>query len=75
MRKGLSPIIAVILVLLIAISLTVLAMVWLPRFTSRLFPEVLFNESYMRSRACLSIEDVKGLFGFFTIKNCGKIPL
>ena len=75
MRKGLSPIIAVILILLIAIGLTVLVMIILPRFTFKLLPETFFNESYMRSRACLSIEDVKGLFGFFTIKNCGKIDL
>ncbi|NIM47334.1 MAG: hypothetical protein GTN40_04225 [Candidatus Aenigmarchaeota archaeon] len=75
MKKGLSPIVAVILILLIAISLTVLAMVWLPRFTFKLFPLPGFNESYVRSRGCLSIEDVKELFGFFTVKNCGKIAL
>lgn len=75
MEKGLSPIVGVILVLLIAISLTVLAIVWLPKFTFQLFPQMGFNESYMRSQGCLSIEDVKGLFGFFTIKNCGKIAL
>ena len=75
MEKGLSPIITVILVLLIAISVTVLAMIYLPRFTLKLFPEGLFNESYIRSRGCLNIEDVKGLFGFVTIKNCGKIAL
>ena len=71
MKKGLSPIIAVILVLLIAIAVTVLVIIFLPRFTLRLLPENFFNESYIRSRGCLSIENVKGLFGFMTIKNCG----
>ncbi len=75
MRKGLSPIISAILILLIAISVTLLAIIWLPRLTSRIFSLLGFNESYIRSRGCLSIENVNGLFGLFTIKNCGKVAL
>lgn len=75
MRKGLSPIISAILILLIAISVTLLAIIWLPRFISNIFPWLSFNESYIRSRGCLSIENVDGLFGLFTIKNCGKVAL
>jgi len=75
MRKGLSPIISAILILLIAISVTLLAVIWLPKFIINIFPWLGFNESYMRSRGCLSIENVNGLFGLFTIKNCGKVAL
>jgi parallel beta-helix repeat protein len=75
MRKGLSPIISAILILLIAISVTLLAIIWLPKFIIKIFPQLGFNESYVRSRGCLSIENVKGLFGLFTIKNCGKVAL
>jgi len=75
MRKGLSPIISAILILLIAISMTLLAIIWLPKFIIKIFPQLGFNESYIRSRGCLSIENVDGLFGLFTIKNCGKTAL
>jgi len=75
MEKGLAPIVAVILVLLIAISLTVLAIIWLPRLALKPYSEEAFNKSYMRSRACLSIESVDTARKKLTIKNCGKIPL
>ncbi len=75
MKKGLSPIVSAILILLIAISVTLLAVIWLPKFIINIFPWLGFNESYMRSRGCLSIENVNGLFGLFTIKNCGKVAL
>jgi len=75
MRKGLSPIISAILILLIAISVTLLAVIWLPKFVIKIFPLLGFNESYIRSRGCLSIENVYGLFGLFTVKNCGKVAL
>ncbi len=75
MKKGLSPIVSAILILLIAISVTLLAIIWLPKFIIKIFPQLGFNESYVRSRGCLSIENVKGLFGLFTIKNCGKVAL
>jgi hypothetical protein len=59
MEKGLSPISSAILILLIAISVTLLAIRWLPKFTFKIFPQIEteFNISYIRSRACLSLEN------------------
>ncbi len=75
MRKGLFPIVTVILVLLIAIVITVLAMIFLSEFTLKPFPEEAFNKSYLRSRACLSLENIDTVEKTLTMKNCGKISL
>lgn len=76
MKKGLSTIISVMLVLLIAVATTVLVIMWLPRLTFKIFNiESSFNQSYVRSRACLSLENVDTIGKTLTIKNCGKITL
>jgi parallel beta-helix repeat protein len=76
MKKGLSTIVSVILVLLIAVATTVLVIMWLPKLTFKIFNlESSFNQSYVRSRACLSLENVDTIGKTLTIKNCGKITL
>jgi len=75
MEKGVSPIFSIILVLLIALSITALLMLFLPQATVGTFPDKSFNNSYARSRACLNIEDVNSAEQKITLKNCGKIEL
>lgn len=76
MKKGLSTIISVILVLLIAVSTTALVALTLPKLTFNIFNvESSFNQSYVESRGCLSIESVDPYNREVIIKNCGKISL
>jgi len=75
MKKGLSTLIEVILLLLIAISLTTMVIVFLPNTNKGLLNETNFDTSYDRSRACLNIENINKEEPQVAIKNCGKTPL
>jgi hypothetical protein len=75
MEKGISPVISAMLVTLIAISFTIVVMVWLPNFTYGVTSNTGLNSSFDRSRGCLSIEDVNATARNVTLRNCGQIPL
>jgi hypothetical protein len=75
MKKGISPVISAMLIMLIAISFTVLVMIWIPNFTSSFAPSVERDVSFDRSRACLNIEGVDDNIGAVVIRNCGKNQL
>jgi hypothetical protein len=73
MPKGISPVVSVMMILLIAISVTMLAAFWITGASSSIEPDLDINNSYTRSRACLSVDDISD--SGITVKNCGKVVL
>ena len=77
MVKGVSNLFAAVLLLMIAVSLVTSIYLFLPDITVILYPEERFNASYLRSRACLGLEDIalNGTQCSYDLRNCGQVPL
>ncbi|OGI11654.1 hypothetical protein A3K64_00875 [Candidatus Micrarchaeota archaeon RBG_16_36_9] len=76
MKKGISEIISVIIIVLIAVSVTGLIAIYLLNSTSQVTKvDSSLNQSYLRSKACLSIDSVNPNSNEVTVRNCGKVPL
>jgi len=75
MKKGASHIFLAILILMIGISLVALLAVILPNIAFEAYPEEAYNKTYLRSRACLGLENVDWEAQTLTLKNCGLISL
>ncbi len=73
MSKGLSQLIVIVLVLLIAISLTTVLYVWASQTAFEIYPEETQEQQYYRQRACLGIEQIRP--DSIVINNCGAVPL
>lgn len=71
--KGVSEIILVILILLIAISMTAVLFIWVNQTTFNIYPEESQQTAYLRQKACLGIENIGS--SQVTIKNCGATML
>lgn len=75
--RGLSALIAVILLMMIAVVLTGLTVLWasntLPTVTETVGES--YNATYLRSRACLSIDSINSTSGRMVVRNCGLVPL
>jgi len=74
MKKAISEIFAIILLLGIGVSLATLVYLSQTNVTA-IYPSQFFNTSYYRSRACVSLENVDFISNNVTIKNCGLVPL
>ncbi len=73
MKKGISSIIVVILILLITISLVVLSYQWLLKYTPRVQEEL---EQHTESKeGCLKIENIDIFSRNVVIRNCGDTEL
>lgn len=79
MRKGISNLVAVILLMLISVSLVASLYIWSTANIFEVYPEEQYNRTYLRSRACLSIEDIRIAIdrsrSMITLRNCGYVPL
>ena len=75
MGRGISEIIIMILLLLIVASLISVVYIWSTTHAFEYYPEEEISRQYLRSRACLSLEEINGIAGTAVIRNCGLIPL
>ncbi len=75
MKKGISNIVAIILLLLMGIALIASLYVWSTSVMFDVYPEEQYNKTYLRQRACLSIEEIDILETEITLRNCGYVPL
>lgn len=75
MKKGQVQIFLVILILMIGLALIVILALWLPNIAFEAYSEEAYEKSYLRSRACLSLESVDINSQDLIIKNCGLVPL
>jgi hypothetical protein len=89
MRKGVSQIIVIILLVMISVTLVSSLFLWASSNTFNIFPEEEQNISYLRSRACLNIDDIvfrysdlklgeptcPAFTGDIILRNCGYVPI
>ena len=75
MRKGLSEIVVMVLLLLIGASLVAVVYMWSVENVFEAYPEESVSLSYLRSRSCLSLENINGTMGTAYLRNCGLINL
>ncbi len=75
MSKAISGLIVMVLLLMISVSLVAAIYVWSSSIAFESYPEESISRSYLRSRACLSLEEIDGVGGTATLRNCGLIPL
>jgi len=73
MQKGISQIVIIILILLIAVSLTSALYMWAGQTVFQIYPEDTQERIYMRERACLGVDRISNTQ--ITINNCGLVPL
>lgn len=73
--KGASDIIVIILILLISLSLIGLVYTWSTGVLFQSYPKESQEKEYLRSRACLSMENINVFEGNAVLRNCGQIPL
>lgn len=71
--KGVSEIVLIVLILLIAVSITALVYTWASHTTSSIYPEGTDERAYTQQRACLGIERMTNTQ--VIINNCGLVPL
>ena len=73
MYKGISQVVAVILILMIGVSMAGILFVWAQETTFEIYPEDEGEVQYLRQRACIGIQDISG--DVVRINNCGSVPL
>jgi hypothetical protein len=73
--KGISDIIVLVLLLIISVSLIGLAYVWSVGAVFDPYPEERTGEQYLKSRSCLSMENIDVEGGTASLRNCGKTAL
>ncbi|MBU3905230.1 MAG: hypothetical protein KJ906_03725 [Nanoarchaeota archaeon] len=75
--KGISQIVAVILMLMIGVSMVGVLFVWSQNTVLDIYPEEETEAQYLRQRACIGIQGVvHGINGDnVTVNNCGSVPL
>lgn len=75
MRKGVSEMVVAVLLLLIAVSLVSVVYLWSTTNMFKSYPEESVSRAYLRSRACLSLEEINGTAGKAYMRNCGLVNL
>jgi flagellin-like protein len=73
MRKGVSAIISVILIILITVSLIALVYQWLSGQTTQTQSEL--GRNAFKSEGCLKIENIDTRTNKIIVRNCGDIDL